>query len=100
MRDEKDPGTLEMALPKKAGRPPKYSFGAMSPAMRARIYRQNKKIKGAPVSPKACTDKQLLENIAQCITMGDDGEGDMRAYVSCYAAELMRRYPGNPEALM
>lgn len=38
MRDEKDPGTLEMDLPKKRGRPSKRGY-TMTPAERARTYR-------------------------------------------------------------
>lgn len=39
MRDEKDPGTLELTLPRKRGRPPRYGK-AMSAAERMRIYRK------------------------------------------------------------
>lgn len=42
MRDEKDPGTVEMQLPRKQGRPPKYGE-AMSAAERARDYRRKRK---------------------------------------------------------
>lgn len=42
MRDEKDPGTLEMQLPRKQGRPPKYGE-AMTAAERARDYRRKRK---------------------------------------------------------
>lgn len=39
MRDEKDPGTIDMALAGKPGRPAKYGK-AMSAAERMRIYRK------------------------------------------------------------
>jgi hypothetical protein len=38
MRDDKDPGTLELTLPRKRGRPPKFGY-AMSDAQRAARYR-------------------------------------------------------------
>lgn len=41
MRDVKDPGTIEMALARKPGRPPKHGK-AMSAAERMRIYRKTK----------------------------------------------------------
>jgi hypothetical protein len=39
MRDDEDPGTLEMKLPRKRGRPPKHGV-AMTEAQRASSYRQ------------------------------------------------------------
>lgn len=39
MRDEKDPGTLEMHLPRKVGRPSKFSR-TMTGAERAKRYRE------------------------------------------------------------
>jgi hypothetical protein len=39
MRDDEDPGTLEMKLPRKRGRPPKHGV-AMTEAQRASSHRQ------------------------------------------------------------
>ena len=38
MRDEQDPGTLELMLPRKRGRPPTFGY-AMTDAQRAARYR-------------------------------------------------------------
>ncbi len=38
MRDEQDPGTLELTLPRKRGRPPTFGY-AMTDAQRAARYR-------------------------------------------------------------
>ncbi|MBO9878882.1 hypothetical protein [Xanthomonas sp. D-99] len=79
MRDEKDPGTLEMPLPAKRGRPPKYSSGAMSAAERAKRYRQGLLNEARQVVPtivldadgEPLRDSAILEALRRAMLKGD-----------------------------
>ncbi|ASK94430.1 hypothetical protein KWH04_24190 [Xanthomonas campestris pv. trichodesmae] len=79
MRDEKDPGTLEMQLPRKQGRPPKFSSGAMSAAERAKRYRQGLRNEARQVVPTIVLDAEgdplrdtaILEALRRAMLKGD-----------------------------
>ncbi len=96
MRDDKDPGTLEMKLPKRRGRPPANGVAAQSAADHSRMYRARRKvgamyawcdviqtpgIGGEPVS-----DVVVLDAIRMAIAKGQ------RTAVVDLAEELIRRY--------
>ena len=67
MRDEKDPGTIELPLIKKRGRPAIHTFGAMTPAERARNYRaRNRSI----WKFNEATITQLTSELARAVTKG------------------------------
>ncbi|MEA9838963.1 hypothetical protein [Xanthomonas campestris] len=78
MRDEKDPGTLEMHLPRKVGRPPKYSR-AMSGAERAKRYREGLRNEARQVvstivleaEGEPLRDAAILEALRAAMTKGD-----------------------------
>lgn len=65
MKHAKDPGTVEMKLPAKRGRPTIYS-SALSPAERARRYRQNKpqRFGKAFTDPGATDTATLIQALA------------------------------------
>ncbi|UKE45598.1 hypothetical protein [Xanthomonas cerealis] len=96
MCDDKDPGTLEMKLPKRRGRPPANGVAAQSAADHSRMYRARRKvgamyawgdviqmpgIGGEPVS-----DVVVLDAIRRAIAKGQ------RTAVVDLAEELIRRY--------
>ncbi|WP_258079620.1 hypothetical protein [Xanthomonas arboricola] len=71
MRDEKDPGTLEMPLPAKRGRPPKYSSGAMSAAERAAAYRRNRKNDAHAAWRKDVSDAAMIDALRDAMARGE-----------------------------
>ncbi|MCC8490743.1 hypothetical protein [Xanthomonas citri] len=79
MRDEKDPGTLEMSLPVKRGRPPKHSSVAMSDAERAKRYRAGLRNEALQVVPTIVLDAEgeplrdtaILEALRRAMLKGD-----------------------------
>nr|WP_162484712.1 hypothetical protein [Xanthomonas oryzae] len=96
MRDDKDPGTMEMQLPKRRGRPPANGVAAQSAADHSRLYRARRKVSamyawsdcintsgvvGEPVS-----DAVVLDAIRRAIAKGQ------RDAVVDLAGELVRRY--------
>lgn len=112
MRDEKDPGTLEM-LPPKLGRPCIYEDGPMTPAEKQRRYRervrsrartaisQAARMKPGDLNPLAdYTDVQLLEAIRQQIDLlaameagGGRAKDSTKKPIGALVGELARRYP-------
>jgi hypothetical protein len=79
MRDDEDPGALELKLPRKRGRPPKLGI-AMTDAQRASNYRQRLSRKAALVGRDGRNDKsnlielsdaQLLEAIRMAMQEGN-----------------------------
>lgn len=89
MRDEKDPGTIEVQQPKRRGRPPANGVAAKSAADHSRAYRQRRRaIASRWDSPKdAVTDMVLLDRLRMAIS-----SGDIKA-AGIYAHELQQRYP-------
>ncbi|UNU12602.1 hypothetical protein [Xanthomonas translucens] len=90
MRDEKDPGTLEMPLPRKRGRPIKYDR-AMTPAERAAMYRINRKTLAYKVSVDDAelvhlSDAVLLDRLRMDIADGH------KLGVKAMLKELSRRH--------
>ncbi|CEM58252.1 hypothetical protein [Xanthomonas campestris] len=71
MRDEKDPGTVEMSLPAKRGRPPKYSSGAMSAAERAVAYRRNRKNDAHAAWRKDVSDSAMIDALRDAMARGE-----------------------------
>lgn len=71
VRDEKDPGTLEMPLPAKRGRPPKYSSGAMSAAERAAAYRRNRKNDAHAAWRKDVSDAAMIDALRDAMARGE-----------------------------
>lgn len=73
MRDQKDPGTIEMPLRKKSGPKPK-NGRAMTPAQRAAKYRRERRIVVLSARGKGplskLTDVQLVDALRQAITLG------------------------------
>ncbi|XHH31005.1 hypothetical protein WIW49_12810 [Xanthomonas euroxanthea] len=94
MRDEKDPGTLEMQLPRKKGRPPKFIGGAMSAAERAKRYREGLRNEARQVVPTIVfeaegdplRDTAILEAL-RCAMLKGDGRA-----VHAITDELRLRY--------
>ena len=110
MRDEKDPGTLDM-IPAKRGRPVlDPERGPMTPAEKQRRYRQNRIAKGngcrkmsrvsAPGALEDFADCVLLDAIRSDLNFvhilevqGGRGAAPARKRIAAMAAELARRYP-------
>jgi len=70
MRDHKDPGTIEMHIPKKRGRPP-INGEAMTPAEKQRRYRAERaRASSAMGRPKEHTDTVLLDCIRRSLSDG------------------------------
>ena len=87
MRDEKDPGTLEMPLAKKRGRPSTMKSGEpMSGALRAKLYRMRKDY----VTRDAMTISGLTDRIRWSMTRGMKGVAEM------YLEELAKRIEAMP----
>lgn len=90
MRDEKDPGTLEMELPqpaRKRGRPCKSSSGEpMTPAVRAALYRRRRALGFLSNSLAEMRDASLIDAIRRNVHEGDQDVRDM------YIEELVRRH--------
>ncbi|WP_282276209.1 hypothetical protein [Stenotrophomonas sp. PS02297] len=89
MRDEKDPGTMEMELPqpvRKRGRPCKSSTGKpMDAATRAYLYRR-RRVLGALRPIAELSDALLIDSIRRNVREGDHDVRDM------YIEELVRRH--------
>lgn len=109
MRDEKDPGTLEM-LPAKRGRPAlNPDFGPMTPAEKQRRYRNRVRSRAGMAASQVArrkkmddlnwladySDVQLLEAVRSKLSdirqLGDT-EGRQKS-VGALVGELARRYP-------
>jgi hypothetical protein len=58
MRDEEDPGTLELMLPRKRGRPPTFGY-AMTDAQRAARYRARRAGQADHADVRTCSDMVL-----------------------------------------
>lgn len=94
MRDEKDPGTLEMDLPKRRGRPAKFVGGAMTAAQRAKLYREGLRNEARQVVPtiifeaegEPLRDSAMLEALRQALA-----KGDARAICEI-SAKFIKRY--------
>jgi hypothetical protein len=67
MRDDKDPGTLELTLPRKRGRPPKFGY-AMSDAQRAARYRARRAGQANHADVRSCSDMVLLDKIRAAVS--------------------------------
>ncbi|WP_139369838.1 hypothetical protein [Xanthomonas axonopodis] len=87
MRDEKDPGTFEMQLPRKKGRPSKYGV-AMTPAERARHYRRNRRLEFKPVSEMR--DASLIDEVRRVIGLVADGYD--QDILDMYIEEIVKRH--------
>ncbi|MBC3972843.1 hypothetical protein [Xanthomonas translucens] len=89
MRDERDPGTLEMQLPKRRGRPPANGVAAQTAADHSRAYRQRRKAVVVRYdAPKdAVTDMVLLDRLRMAISEGN------AQLAGIYAREIQERYP-------
>jgi len=110
VRDEKDPGTLEM-LPAKRGRPVlNAEFGPMTAAEKQRRYRQSRLALGngcrkmsrvsAPGALEDFTDAVLLDTIRAELNFiraleaqGGRGMAPAKNRVGALVGELARRYP-------
>jgi hypothetical protein len=91
MRDEKDPGTLEMPLPRKRGRPPKLESGPMSPATRAWLYRRRRRNDLSDLKDKS--DASLIDAIKRSMRWAaerDDSDG--QAVLDMYIEEFVMRH--------
>ncbi len=96
MRDEKDPGTIEMPIPGRRGRPPANGLAAMSDADRARAYRERRKELKAKLDRKRggwrdAPDSILLDMIRDAMSSPEGRARDR--LIGIYAAELASRYP-------
>ncbi|QSQ40418.1 hypothetical protein ISN35_15325 [Xanthomonas translucens pv. undulosa] len=89
MRDEKDPGTIEMQLPKRRGRPPANGIAAQTAADHSRAYRQRRR--GAVLyggyKLGELTDTVLLDRLRMAISEGN------AKLAGIYAREIQERYP-------
>ncbi|AZR30966.1 hypothetical protein [Xanthomonas vasicola] len=88
MRDDKDPGTMEMQLPKRRGRPPANGVAAQTAADLSRAYRQRRR--AAVNNYKCCevlTDMELLDRLRRAITSGN------AQLAGIYARHIQQRYP-------
>ncbi len=86
MRDEKDPGTLELALPRKRGRPPTFGY-AMTDAQRAARYRARRADQADEGDVRRCSDMVLLDRIRAAISSKDPELTGFLVHV------LWERYP-------
>jgi len=89
MRDEKDPGTLELVFPRRRGRPPLHGV-AMTAAERARNYRANRRHRRETGSRvlHVQSDTTLLDKIRDAISVGRTPMA-----IGRLVAELAARYP-------
>ena len=86
MRDDNDPGTLELVLPRKRGRPPKFGY-AMSDAQRAGRYRARRSGQANHADVRQCSDMVLLDKIRSSIRAKDPELTGFLVHV------LWQRYP-------
>ncbi|WP_160330907.1 hypothetical protein [Xanthomonas massiliensis] len=94
MRDEKDPGTLEMSLPRKRGRPPKHASGPMDPAARAREYRFRRKFCVDPVD--TMSDASLFDSLRWYLRR-PGSDPDRQSGLDMYIEELVKRHHSGHE---
>ncbi len=113
MRDEKDPGTLDM-IPAKRGRPVLYpDYGPMTPAEKQRRYRERVRSRARTATSQAArmkpgglnplvdySDVQLLEAIRQQMDLlaameasGGRAKDSTKKPIGALVGELARRYP-------
>ncbi|MBB5865922.1 hypothetical protein [Xanthomonas sp. 3058] len=87
MRDEKDPGTLEMQLPKRRGRPPLNGLSAQTAADHSRAYRQRRKSQlRAEVKIADMSDMAIIDALRRAVSEG------MHSLVVIYAKEIQERH--------
>jgi len=86
MRDEQDPGTLELMLPRKRGRPPTFGY-AMTDAQRAARYRARRAGQADHADVRSCSDMVLLDKIRAAISTKDPELTGFLVHV------LWQRYP-------
>lgn len=86
MRDDNDPGTFELVLPRKRGRPPKFGY-AMSDAQRAARYRARRAGQARHADVRDCSDMVLLDKIRSAIRAKDAELSGFLVHV------LWQRYP-------
>jgi hypothetical protein len=86
MRDEEDPGTLELMLPRKRGRPPTFGY-AMTDAQRAARYRARRAGQADHADVRTCSDMVLLDKIRAAISAKDAELTGFLVHV------LWQRYP-------
>jgi hypothetical protein len=88
MRDEKDPGTIEMRLPGRKGRPA-LNGHAMSDAERSRRYRERRhdRMRVAVRTPEQASNAALLEELRAAMADGS-GYG-----VHNVLREIAKRFP-------
>lgn len=94
MRDALDPGTIEMPLQRKRGRPSKFSGGAMSAAERAKRYRDARRIETRVAvtcivleAENPVSNAAILDALRKAVA-----EADARA-VTVLTDELRARFP-------
>ncbi|APP80710.1 hypothetical protein [Xanthomonas hortorum] len=85
MRDDKDPGTLEMQLPKRRGRPPINGVSAQSAADHSRAYRQRRKAEQG-TRLHDMSDMALVDAIRKAVSEGN------AALIVGLATQLRYRY--------
>ncbi|UNE61045.1 hypothetical protein [Xanthomonas oryzae] len=91
MRDEIDPGTIEIQLPKRRGRPPANGHSAQTAADHSKLYRARRKVAamyafGDVIAGDTVSDVVVLDAIRSAIANGQ------RDRVVELAGELARRY--------
>ena len=85
MRDDKDPGTLELTLPRKRS---SAKFGyAMSDAQRAARYRARRAGQANHADVRSCSDMVLLDKIRAAVSARDTELAGFLVHV------LWQRYP-------
>lgn len=94
MRDEKDPGTLEMRLPSHKGRKPLNGRHALTDAERSRRYRQRRGDRQhlAITAPNEASNVALLEELRAAMA---DGSG---IGVHNVLREIASRFPDVPKS--
>ncbi|UKR53944.1 hypothetical protein K4A87_09145 [Xanthomonas fragariae] len=71
MRDDKDPGTIEMQLPKRRGRPPKNGVCAQTPADYMREYRFKRKIAAQCAYRMEVSDAAMIDALRDAMRRGE-----------------------------
>jgi len=94
MRDERDPGTIELRYSSRTGRRAIHGT-AMTGAERARRYRERKftKIVEARRDPAQASNATLLNGLRDAMALTDAGAGSANALVHQILAEFAKRYP-------
>jgi hypothetical protein len=93
MRDEKDPGTTEMPLRRRPGRPAKYGDGAMSAATRAKLYRIRRKCRlvGVDTPVTEWSEVRLLDELKAAMRFDDGTNSNYTVHM--VLREIARRHP-------